>query len=115
MAFSATTLHPVVKADTGAAIGSDVAPSLLSMLILSMYAAKKSRKAMRKMQHQLAWHMVKEKARSLFSKREGVSNRTLLYILLAVIFLVILALSPIAALAVAVLLLILYLAGVIKV
>ena len=116
MAFSATLVQPVVKASTPASIGSDIAPSILSMLIVSVYAAKKSSKAMRKMQRQLAWNTLKHKATTLFSKRaEGVSDRTLLYILLGVIFLVVLAISPITALALAVVALILYLAGVIKI
>jgi len=114
MAFSATTVKPVVPVPPNASVGNDMAPSVLSVLILSLYAAKKGSKSFRKMKRQLTWNVLKYKAQSLFSKRaEGISNRTLLYILLGVLFLILLALSPYAALAVAVILLILLLAGVI--
>lgn len=115
MAFSATTVtSPVVPAHQPASVGSDMMPSILSVLILSLYAAKKGSKSFRKMKRHLAWNIMKYKAKTLFSKRaEGISNRTLMYILLGVLFLILLALSPIAALAVAVVVLILLLTGVI--
>jgi len=114
MAFSATTVKPVAPVNHNASVGNDIAPAVLSVLLLSLYAAKKSSKSFRKMKRQLTWGLFKSKAKSLFSKRaEGISNRTLLYILLGVLFLILLALSPYAALAVAVILLILLLAGVI--
>ena len=115
MALSATSIHPIAKATPTTPIGNDVTPSLLSMLILTAFAAKKGTKSFNKMKRKLAWSLLKYKAMSLFSKRaEGISDRTILYILLGVLFLVLLAISPLAALVVAVAALILYLAGVIR-
>ncbi len=115
MALSATSLHPIAKANPTTPIGNDVSSSLLSMLILTAFAAKKGTKSFNKMKRHLAWNLLKYKAQSLFSKKaQGVSDRTLLYILLGVLFLVLLAISPIAALVVAVIALILYLAGVLR-
>ncbi len=110
MAFSATTIQPIAKANPHAAIGADIAPSILSMLILSAFAAKKGSRSMGKMKRQLAWTMLKYKATHPFAKRaNGVSNRTLIYILIGVLFLVLLAISPLAALIAAIVLLIIIL------
>lgn len=115
MAFSATSVHPIAKNTPNTPVDNYTLPSLLGMLILTAYAAKKGSKSFNKTKRQLAWSLMKYKAKSLFSKKaQSVSDRTILYILLGVLFLVLLAISPISALVVAVAALILYLAGVIR-
>lgn len=115
MAFSTTSLHPVVKpAPEQPVQNHTVTAGLLSMLVLSVYAAQKSHKQFRKLKRNFLWTAFKLKLKSLFKKpASGVSNRVLIYILLGVLFLVLLLIDPIIALALAVLILILILAGVI--
>jgi hypothetical protein len=113
MAMSATTLQPVSENIPVNSIGKDAAAaSLLSMLLLSVYAAKKSRKSMRKLKRKFLWTAFKLKAKSLFSKKR-VTDRVLIYILLGIIALVLVFYYPLIALLVAVIALILILAGVI--
>lgn len=73
-------------------------------------AAQKSKKEFRKLRRRFLWTSMKLKLKSLFS-RKAVSNRVLLYILLAVVFLALLAIDPLIALIVALVALILVLAG----
>ena len=62
------------------------AASVLSMLVLSVYAAQKSKKAMRKMKRKFMWTAFKLKLKSMFSKaKKAPSDRTLLYILIGVL------------------------------
>lgn len=112
MAFSTTTIQPVSKPVAPKTSNEGIAASLLSMLVLSVYAAQKSRKAMRKMKRRFLWTAFKLKMKSLFSKKR-VSDRVLIYILLGVVALVLVFYYPLIALLVAVIALILILAGVI--
>ena len=112
MAFSTTTIQPVSLSSETAVSNDVAAASLLSMLLLSLYAAQKSRKSMRKMKKRLMWTALKMKMQSLFS-RKRVSDRVLIYILLGVVALVLVFYYPLIALLVAVIALILILAGVI--
>ncbi len=109
MAFSTTAIQPVTPPVHEKPANSDVLSSLLGALMLSVYAAQKSKKAMRKMRRHLIWTALKMKVKSLFSKR-SISDRTLLYILLGVIALVLVFYYPVIALIVALVLLILILA-----
>jgi hypothetical protein len=109
MTFS-TTVQPVSKPLAEKPVDNSTAASLLSMLVLSVYAAHKSKKAMRKMQRKFLWTAFKLKAASLFSKKR-VTDRVLLYILIGVIALVLVFYYPIAALVVAAVALILILTG----
>jgi hypothetical protein len=85
--------------------------SILAGLLLAAYAAKKSKKQFKKLKRKLVFAYLKEslrakfnKVKGLFSKKRGtVSDRTLLYILLALLVLVLLFIEPIAALAILVL------------
>lgn len=113
MAFSTTIQHvekpaPVSKTTPN----SDMADALLSMLMLSVYGAQMSRKTVRKLKRQFFFTSLKLKAKSLFQPR-NVSDRTLLYIIAGLAFIVLLIVSPIAALVLALLVLILILAGII--
>lgn len=108
MAFSTTAIQPVTPPAHEKPANSDVLSSLLGVLMLSAYAAQKSKKAMHKMRRQMIWAALKLKAKSLFSKR-AVSDKTLIYILLGIIALVLVFYYPLIALIVALIALILIL------
>ncbi len=113
MSISTSTIQPVSKPVTENAVSNEsAAASLLSMLLLSVYAVQKSKKSMRKMKRRFMWTAFKLKMKSLFSKKR-ISDRVLIYILLGVIALVLVFYYPLIALLVAVIALILILAGVI--
>lgn len=112
MAFSTTAVHPATQPVTEKPANNDALSSLLGALMLSVYAAQKSKKAMRKMRRQLVWSAFKMKMKSLFSKR-AVSNNTLIYILIGIVALILVFYAPILALVIALVALILILAGVI--
>jgi hypothetical protein len=86
MSFS-TTVQPVSKPVTEKPQDNGTMASLMGAVMLSVYAANKSTKAFRKMKRRFLWTSFKLKAKSLFSKK-AVSDQTLIYILLGVIFLV---------------------------
>jgi len=112
MAFSTTAVHPATQPVTEKPANNDALSSLLGALMLSVYAAQKSKKAMRKLRRQLVWSALKMKMKSLFSKR-AVSNNTLIYILIGIVALILVFYAPILALVIALVALILILAGVI--
>jgi hypothetical protein len=109
MAFSTTAIQPVNTPVNEKPANTDILSSLLGALMLSVYAAQKSKKAMRKMRRHLVWSALKLKVKSMFSKK-AISDRVLIYILLGVIALVLVFYYPIIALIVALVLLILILA-----
>ena len=114
MAFT-TTIQPskdITPATKEPMAGGEIA-SLLAAVMLSVYAGQKSRKQLRKLNRKLTWLVVKEKVRSFFTRPEDIDRRTLIIILLAVLVLALVFISPIAALVLAILGLILILAGVI--
>ena len=113
MAFSSTTIQPVSHPVAEKSVDHTTTASLLSMLVLSVYAANKSKKNFRKLKRQFLWTTFKLKAKAMFSRKREVSDRTLIYILLAVIALVLVFTYPILALIVAAVALILILTGVI--
>lgn len=112
MAFSTNTVQPVTKPVSEKPSNSELAAPLLGLLMLSVYGAYKSKKAMRKMKRRLIWSALKMKLKSMFSKR-AVSDRVLIYILIGIIALVLVFYYPLVALLVALFALILILAGVI--
>lgn len=108
MTFSSTTVQPVSKPVTEKH-GNDPSSALLSMLMLSVFAAQKSKKAMRKMKLRFMWTALKLKVKSLFSKKQTSNDHLLIYILLGVVALVLVFYYPLIALLVAVIALILIL------
>ena len=112
MALTSISIQPVSKPVAEKPVDNGTTASLLSLLVLSVIAAQKSRKSFRKMKRRFLWTALKLKARSMFSKKR-VSDRVLIYILLGVIALVLVFYYPLAALLVALIALILILAGVI--
>jgi hypothetical protein len=112
MAFS-TTVQPVEKSTTVPANqpSHNVSDALLSMILLSMYGANMSKKTVRKLKRRFFLTSLKLKAKSLFTPQR-VSDRTLIYIILGVALLALLLINPVLVLALAVVVLILFLAGV---
>ena|SRR5579875_3215593 len=110
----ASTIQPVSKPVHEKPVMDATSASLLGMLILSAYAAQKSKKSFRKLKRQFLWTAFKLKAKSLFSKRaRAINDRVIIYILVGLLALVLLFYYPIVALIVAITALILILAGVI--
>jgi hypothetical protein len=114
MAFTSTTVQPVVNPNQEQPASNNfnnaAAASLLSMLVLSVYAAKKSKKEFRKLKRKFLWTAFKLKIKTMFSRRPS-DRQLVLYILLGILALVLVFYYPIAALIVAIVGLILYLTG----
>ncbi len=112
MAFS-TTVQPVVKETTAPSNqpSNNISDALLSMILLSMYGAQMSKKTVRKLKRNFFLTSLKLKAKSLL-KPQRASDRTLIYIILGVALIALLIIDPVLVLALAVVVLILYLAGV---
>ena len=114
MAYSSSTIQPVVTPTNEQPADNNnnaVAASLLGMLVLSVYAAQKSKKNFRKLKRRFLWTAFKLKIKSLFSKKRATDRQLLLYILLGILALVLVFYYPIAALIVAIVGLILFLTG----
>jgi hypothetical protein len=113
MAFTSTTTETSTSPLQEQPIHNTAADaSLLSMLILSVYAANKSRKELRKLKRKFLWTSFKLKLKSLFSSKSSITDRQLvLYIIIGVLALALIIVSPLAALIVAMLGLILILTG----
>jgi hypothetical protein len=101
MALSATTLQPPVPNNQPSSSNNAPAGSLLAALVLSVYAAQKSNKQLRKLKRKAMFTLLKLKVQhafnSLFSgKKEvgGISTQTLLYILLGLLVLILLFTLP---------------------
>src|SRR4051794_6973862 len=98
MAFTTTTIHTVSTPESEQQpIDHTCAASLLSMLVLSVYAAQKSNKNFRKLKRRFMWTAFKLKMKSLFSKRASNDN-ILIYILIGVVALVLVFYYPLIAL-----------------
>lgn len=112
MAFS-TTIQPIQKPAPVPANqpSANVSDALLSMILLSVYGAHMSKKTVRKLKRRFFMNSMKLKLKSLFSPR-SVSDRTLIYIILAAVLLALIIIEPILILALGVVVLILFLAGV---
>ncbi|GAB4091770.1 hypothetical protein [Flaviaesturariibacter terrae] len=105
MSLSPVSLQPA--APTPSHANTPGTSSLLAAVLLSVYAAQLSRRQMRKMKRKALWMLAKAQVRSLFSRRDsGISTRTLLYIMLGILVLILAFVAPVLAI-------ILLLAGVI--
>jgi hypothetical protein len=112
-----TTIQLVEKPiDTKPSTPSDeLSDVLLSMVLLSLYGAQMSKKTVRKLKRKYFWTSLKLKAKSFFQsqKKRAVPERTLIYILVGVAILAFVILEPVVALILALIVLILILAGII--
>lgn len=114
MAFMTSAVQPSAQPHNEKPADQVGQSSLLSMLILSVYAAQRSNKAFRKLRRRFLWTAFKLKLKSLFSPRRlERDQRIIVYILLGVLALILIFYAPIAALVLAILLLVLILLGVI--
>lgn len=111
MAFS-TTVQTASREIPPQTHSTQLDPALLGMVMLSVYAAQKSKKSMRRMKRKFMWTAFKLKVKSFFTK--PTSDQTLIYILIGAVLLALLIVAPVAALVVLLALLILYLLGVLK-
>ena len=85
--------------------------SLLSMVILSVYAGQKSRKQLRKIRRKMAWLLLKQRIQNAFSRPAPSERQIIIYILIGLLALILLIYYPIAALVLAIIALILLLTG----
>jgi hypothetical protein len=108
MALNTSTIQPKTTDTSTNSIAANDMTALMSMIVLTVYTANKSKRQMRKLKRRFMWTAFKLKMKSMFSKRD-ISSRTLIYILLAVAFLALLAINAWLALAVALIALILIL------
>ncbi len=114
MAMNATTVQPLTLPNPKPSHSLDALTPFLAAALLSAYGVHKSRKPLRRLKFKLAGAALKQKFLSLFSRDKGtISNRLLIYILIAIIFLALLAIEPLYALIIALIALVLVLAKVI--
>ena len=114
MSLSTSTLQPAPGPVAEKPADNATSASLLSMLVLSVYAAQKSNKQFRKLKRRFLWTSFKLKVRSMFRHKAGeINDKILLYILLGIVALVLVFYYPIIALLLAVTVLVLILTGVI--
>lgn len=103
MAFpSSSVQQPVQNTAKPAISGNDAAGPLLAALVLSIYAAQRSKKQLRKLKRNVMVSMMKvylnagvSRFKSLFSKKAPVelSTQTILYILLGIAVIILLFVS----------------------
>jgi len=109
MALSSIAVQPQDNSTSifGNSTPANSAAGIMAILI-AMYAAQKSKKQLRKLRRRLAFTYMKEvvrnkanKFKSLFSKKPApTSDRTLLYILLGLLVLILLFVEPVVAIVV---------------
>jgi hypothetical protein len=109
MAYNSTAIQPQCDSpgNFNNSSRSNSAATLIAILLV-MYAAQKGKKQLRKLKRQLAFTYLKgvvrskiNKFKSLFSKKPApTSDRTLLYILLGLLVLILIFIEPLVAIAV---------------
>ena len=110
MAFS-STIQPVTKHTSELPSGMDVTTaSLLLAVLVSAYAAKNSKKALKKAKRKFMLSALKMKMKNMV-RRDSNSTNVIIWVLLAVAIIALLIVAPIAALVLAIIGLILYLTG----
>jgi hypothetical protein len=107
MALTSTSIQqPAVPAKQPTTIGGEGAASILAALMLTVFAAQKSKKQLRKLKRQAVAQLLKYKVNaalsnflSIFTKKAPapISTRTLLYILLGIAVHVLVFIAPVAA------------------
>lgn len=112
MALSTTVPHSTIPvAPQTKPAENDVMASVLSALILTVYAGQKSRKQLRKLKRKMAWLLLKQKVQSAFSRTALSERQIIIYILIGILALVLVFYYPVAALILAIIGLILILTG----
>lgn len=114
MSLTTASLQPSPQPVADQSADHATSASLLSMLVLSVYAAQKSNRQFRKLRRRFLWTSFKLKMQSRFKRKAGtLDDKILLYILLGILALILVFYFPIPTLIVALTVLILILAGVI--
>ncbi len=117
MALTSTTIQPTENITNTPVtpkhtIGGGEITSLLGAIMLSVYAGQKSRKQLRKIKRQMAFLLIKQKLKNAFTKA-ATDRKTLTLVLIAVLIVALVLIEPLAALVLAIIGLVLLLAGVI--
>ncbi|RYY97422.1 MAG: hypothetical protein EOO11_10935 [Chitinophagaceae bacterium] len=99
MSLTTTTVQP--QAETSIPVPSQPdnhnAP-LLAAVMMSVFAAQLSRRQLRRLKRRALWELAKAKFNALLGRRDtGISNRTLIYILLGVAVVILCFIAPVAA------------------
>lgn len=107
MAYTSSTVQPQPANSSNPLSNAAEPASMVAALLLSVYAAQKSRKQLRKLKRKAILTFMKLKLKqsihNMFSrtKMEGISTRTLLFILLGLLVLILLfTLPPLVAIVV---------------
>ena len=93
-----SSIEPIISSASTNSPDSDTA-SILAAIVITMYAGQVSRKALRKLRRKAMVSFFKDKVRNFFSPKAQISDRTLLYILIAALVIVLLFVSWPAAIA----------------
>ncbi len=107
MALSSTSIQQApAPVKQPVSYGNDGAATILAALMLTVYAAQKSKKQLRKLKKKAVVELFKYKMKATFSKFKSlfsknapanIDNRTLLYILLGLAVLILIFIEPIIA------------------
>lgn len=105
MALTSISVHPQQQQEHPSASTATNSAAALMGLLLAMYVVHKSKKELRKLKRKLTFSLLKDKFRSLFSRKgkREISTTTLLLILIGVLALALIFVEPIVGLAVLVL------------
>ncbi|GAA4329418.1 hypothetical protein [Flaviaesturariibacter amylovorans] len=99
MSLTTTTVQPQAETPVPVPTQPDnhSAP-LLAAVMMSVFAAQLSRRQLRRLKRRAMWGLVKARFSALFGRRDsGISNRTLIYILLGVAVVILCFVAPVAA------------------
>ena len=100
MALSSTTIQqPLETIPSGTTVDNTGAASMLTALVIGIYAAQKSKRELRKLKRKALFTFFKYRLQASLSRQfkpkaaPQISNRTLLYILLGIAVLILLFIS----------------------
>ncbi|RYZ18907.1 MAG: hypothetical protein EOO16_21315 [Chitinophagaceae bacterium] len=98
MSLSSTAMQAINETHQSLSQPESATPLFAAALVMSVYAARLSRKQLRRMKRRAIWAFAKAKLRSMITGRDsGLSTRTLLYILIGLGVLILAFISPIVA------------------
>lgn len=91
-----SSIEPIISSASTNSPDSETA-SILAAIVITMYAGEVSRKAFRKLKRKAMISFFKDRVRSFVAPRAQISERTLLYILIAALVIVLIFVSwPVA-------------------
>src|SRR5216117_230760 len=100
MTFCSISIQP--QQTTGHSTASTITNSAAALMgmLLALYIVRKSKKEFRKLRRKFTIALIKNKFRSLFSRKRDISTTTLLYILLGLVALALIIIEPLLGIAV---------------